>query len=89
MHDPVTVDAATAADAFARSGASVACLCSSDALYEEHAEEVAKALRAAGAQQVFLAGRPGEHPGVDAYVFAGCDAVSVLSSVLDRMGVTP
>ncbi|MFJ6632186.1 methylmalonyl-CoA mutase family protein [Streptomyces sp. NPDC091376] len=89
VHDPVTVDAVTAADAFARSGATVACLCSSDALYEEHAEEVAKALRAAGAQQVFLAGRPGEHPGVDTYVFAGCDAVSVLSSVLDRMGVAP
>ncbi|MDI9885493.1 methylmalonyl-CoA mutase small subunit [Streptomyces sp. HNM0645] len=89
VHDPVTVDAATAADAFARSGAAVACLCSSDALYEEQAEEVAKALRSAGAQQVFLAGRPGGHAGVDAYVFAGCDAVGVLSSVLDRMGVAP
>ncbi|MFD4586435.1 methylmalonyl-CoA mutase small subunit [Streptomyces sp. NPDC058423] len=89
VHDPVTVDAATAADAFARSGAAVACLCSSDALYEEQAEEVAKALKSAGAQQVYLAGRPGEHAGVDAYVFAGCDAVGVLSSVLDRMGVAP
>ncbi|MEV0961599.1 methylmalonyl-CoA mutase family protein [Streptomyces sp. NPDC049910] len=89
VHDPVTVDAATAADAFARSGASVACLCSGDALYEEQAEEVAEALRSAGARQVFLAGRPGEYAGVDAYVFTGCDAVGVLSSVLDRMGVAP
>lgn len=89
VHDPVTVDAATAADAFARSGAAIACLCSSDALYEEQAEEVAKALRSAGAEQIFLAGRPGEHAGVDAHVFAGCDAVGVLSSVLDRMGVAP
>ncbi|MFC5800055.1 methylmalonyl-CoA mutase small subunit [Streptomyces formicae] len=87
VHDPESVDAATAADAFARSGATVACLCSSDALYEAQAEEVAKALKSAGADQVFLAGRPGERAGVDAYVFAGCDAVAVLSSVLDRMGV--
>lgn len=73
---------------FAESGATEVCLCSSDALYEERAAEVAAELRAAGAAHVFLAGRPGEHPGVDAYVFAGCDAVAVLSSTLDRMGVS-
>ncbi|MEV6080229.1 methylmalonyl-CoA mutase family protein [Streptomyces sp. NPDC052069] len=87
VHDPVSVDASTAAGAFAASGATVACLCSSDPLYAEHAEGVASALRAAGAGQVFLAGRPGDHPGVDSFVFAGCDAIAVLSSVLDRMGV--
>ncbi|MEI7032227.1 methylmalonyl-CoA mutase family protein [Streptomyces pratensis] len=87
VHDPVSVDADTAADALAASGARVACLCSSDALYAEQAEPVAGALRQAGAAQVFLAGRPGEHAGVDSYVFAGCDAVAVLTSVLDRMGV--
>ncbi|MFJ1735608.1 methylmalonyl-CoA mutase family protein [Streptomyces sp. NPDC088254] len=73
---------------FAESGATEVCLCSSDALYEERAEEVAAELRAAGAAHVFLAGRPGQHAGVDGYVFAGCDAVSVLSSTLDRMGVS-
>ncbi|MFF4580687.1 methylmalonyl-CoA mutase family protein [Streptomyces sp. NPDC001373] len=89
VHDPVSVDAATAAEAYAASGADgVAVLCSSDALYEEQAEAVAAALRAAGASTVFLAGRPGTSAGaVDEYVFAGCDAVAVLSSVLDRMGV--
>lgn len=93
VHDPVTVDAATAAEAFARSGAQIACLCSSDALYEERAADVAAALKAAGAGRVFLAGRPGEHEqayteaGVDGFVFAGGDAVAVLTSVLDRMGV--
>ncbi|MBT2396185.1 methylmalonyl-CoA mutase family protein [Streptomyces sp. ISL-100] len=87
VHDPVSVDAATAAAAFARSGATAACLCSSDALYAEQAGAVAEALKTAGAQQVFLAGRPAEHPGIDEYIFAGCDAVAVLSSVLDRMGV--
>ncbi|WUD76558.1 methylmalonyl-CoA mutase small subunit [Streptomyces sp. NBC_00510] len=93
VHDPVTVDAATVAEAFARSGAQIACLCSSDALYEERAADVAAALKAAGAGRVFLAGRPGEHEqaytaaGVDGFVFAGGDAVAVLTSVLDRMGV--
>ncbi len=45
-------------------------------------------LKAAGAAHVFLAGRPGDHPGVDGHVFAGCDAVAVLSATLDRMGVS-
>jgi methylmalonyl-CoA mutase len=74
--------------AFEDSGATEACLCSSDALYEERAGSTAQALRAAGARQVFLAGRPGEYTDVDAYVFAGCDAVAVLSATLDRMGVS-
>lgn len=93
VHDPVTVDADTAADAFARSGAEIACLCSSDKLYAEQAEAVAAALAGAGAQRVFLAGKPGEQrlawerAGVDEFIFAGSDAVGVLASVLDRMGV--
>ncbi|MFD9434247.1 methylmalonyl-CoA mutase subunit beta [Streptomyces sp. NPDC060002] len=73
---------------FADSGATEAVLCSSDALYEEQAATRAKELRDAGASHVFLAGRPGQYPGVDAYVFAGCDAVAVLSAALDRMGVS-
>ncbi|MDQ0772271.1 methylmalonyl-CoA mutase [Streptomyces aurantiacus] len=73
---------------FEDSGATEACLCSSDALYEEQAASTARALRAAGARQVFLAGRPGKYPDVDAYVFAGCDAVAVLCATLDRMGVS-
>ncbi|MFJ8591034.1 methylmalonyl-CoA mutase family protein [Streptomyces sp. NPDC093598] len=73
---------------FEESGATEAVLCSSDALYAEQAEAVAGQLKAAGAAHVFLAGRPGDHPGVDSYVFAGCDAVAVLSATLDRMGVS-
>ncbi|WP_256640989.1 methylmalonyl-CoA mutase family protein [Streptomyces murinus] len=72
---------------FEDSGATEAVLCSSDATYAERAEETAAALRAAGARQVFLAGR-GEYAGVDRHVFAGCDAVDVLSATLDRMGVS-
>ncbi|WP_330299089.1 methylmalonyl-CoA mutase family protein [Streptomyces sp. NBC_00503] len=90
VHDPVSVTPETAAAAYAASGADgMAVLCSSDALYEEQAEAVAAALRSAGATTVFLAGRPGTaSAAVDEYVFAGCDAVAVLSSVLDRMGVS-
>ncbi|MFD5038595.1 methylmalonyl-CoA mutase small subunit [Streptomyces sp. NPDC058377] len=87
VHDPVSVDASTATAAFTASGARIACLCSSDTLYAEQADAVASALRAAGAEQIFLAGRPGEYTGADVHVFAGCDVVAVLSSELDRMGV--
>ncbi|MFE3409007.1 methylmalonyl-CoA mutase family protein [Streptomyces mirabilis] len=73
---------------FEDSGATEVCLCSSDTLYEERAAEVAGELKATGAGHVFLAGRPGKYPDVDAYVFAGCDAVAVLSATLDRMGVS-
>ncbi|MFB7493688.1 methylmalonyl-CoA mutase family protein [Streptomyces sp. NPDC056161] len=72
---------------FADSGAPEAVLCSSDALYAEQAVQAAADLRAAGARHVSLAGRPADRPGVDSYVFAGCDAVAVLSATLDRMGV--
>lgn len=89
VHDPVSVTPESAAAAYAASGADgMAVLCSSDALYEEQVEAVAAALRSAGATTVFLAGKPGTAAAaVDEYVFAGCDAVAVLSSVLDRMGV--
>ncbi|WP_395365742.1 methylmalonyl-CoA mutase family protein [Streptomyces sp. YH02] len=73
---------------FEESGAREVCLCSSDALYAEQAGTTAAELRAAGAEHVLLAGRPGEYPGVDSYLFAGCDAVALLSTALDRMGVS-
>ncbi|MFF0065976.1 methylmalonyl-CoA mutase family protein [Streptomyces sp. NPDC005279] len=93
VHDPVSVDADSAAEAFVRSGAAVACICSSDALYAEQAGPVAEALKSAGASRVYLAGRPGEQretyerAGVDEFVVAGSDAVAVLTSVLDQIGV--
>ncbi|MFF7234851.1 methylmalonyl-CoA mutase subunit beta [Streptomyces collinus] len=80
--EPVT------AGAFEDSGATEAVLCSSDDLYAEQAARAAESLRAAGARHVFLAGRPAAYAGVDSYVFAGCDAVDVLSATLDRMGVS-
>ncbi len=45
-----------AAEAFKASGAKIACLCSSDAIYANEAEAAAKALKAAGATRVLMAG---------------------------------
>lgn len=81
------VDPGRIAEAFAASGTTVACLCSSDRLYGEHAEAVAAALRAAGARKVWLAGRGG-YAGVDATLHAGCDALGVLRATFDDLEVT-
>ncbi len=74
------------AAAFAAGGAKVACLCSSDRLYAGHAEAVAAALRGAGAVKVWLAGK-GEFEGVDANLYAGCDALGVLRTTFEDLGV--
>lgn len=86
-------DAEEAATAFKASGATAACICSSDALYAEHAEATATALKAAGAQLVLIAGRPGgqeaalKAAGVDGFLFAGADAVATLKSLQGQLGV--
>jgi methylmalonyl-CoA mutase len=72
--------------AFRASGSTVACLCSSDRVYGEQAEPAAAALRAAGAEQIWLAGKTGVD-GVDGYVHVGCNALAVLRSTLDTLGV--
>ena len=53
-------DPAALAAAFKASGAALACLCSSDKVYAGQAAAAAKALQAAGAKHIYLAGRPGE-----------------------------
>jgi methylmalonyl-CoA mutase len=87
-------DIGAMAEAFRASGARAACICSSDALYAEHGEAAAAALKTAGAGYVVLAGRPGDREeayrsaGVDAFVYAGCDAVAALTAVYDQIGVS-
>ncbi|MER8184858.1 methylmalonyl-CoA mutase family protein [Kitasatospora sp. NPDC094015] len=87
-------DPAALAEAYTAAGAGPAALCSSDALYEEHAEPVAAALKAAGATRLLLAGRPAadrepawRQAGVDEFVAAGGDVVALLTSLLDLIGV--
>jgi methylmalonyl-CoA mutase len=77
-------DPATLTTAFKASGARLACLASSDKVYGERAEEAARALQAAGARHIYLAGHAGEQEtalraaGVSQFVFAGCDALAAL-----------
>ncbi|MBO4221311.1 methylmalonyl-CoA mutase subunit beta [Bradyrhizobium neotropicale] len=84
-------DATALADAFKASGAAIACLCSSDKVYAEHAVAAAKALQAGGARHIYLAGRPGElevalrAAGVTDFIFAGCDAPATLQEAYRRM----
>jgi methylmalonyl-CoA mutase len=75
-------DAMTAA--FKASGATLACLCSSDTVYEGEAAEAARAL--AGAAHVYLAGRPRAQEaalkaaGVGTFIFVGCDVLATLTA---------
>ena len=79
--------------AFKSSGAKVACLCSSDAVYETEAVPAARALAAAGAQYLYLAGRPGEREpelraaGAQSFIFAGCDVLATLRAAHDILGI--
>jgi methylmalonyl-CoA mutase len=87
-------DLSALAESFATSGARAACICSSDRLYAQCAGEAAGALKAAGARYVLLAGRPGDQreayqmAGIDAFVYAGCDALAALTAVLDEIGAS-
>jgi methylmalonyl-CoA mutase len=78
---------------FTESGATVACLCSSDDVYGELGEATASLLKTAGAEHVCLAGRPKEQEaalkaaGVDMMLFAGMDAVAALTSLQKALGV--
>ncbi len=77
-------DPAALSVAFKASGAALACICSSDKVYAERAGDAAKALQAAGAKHIYLAGRAGEQEqalraaGVNEFIFAGGDALAVL-----------
>lgn len=79
--------------AFKASGAIVATICSSDALYEENGAEMAKALKAAGASQVYLAGKPKNledtlrNSGVDQFIYMGMDVVAGLTLLQKELGV--
>ncbi len=86
-------DAAPAmAAAFAKSGARLACLCGSDAAYAALGEAAARALRLAGAAAVYIAGKPDgseaalRAAGVGGFIYAGCDAIEVLTDALQRCG---
>jgi methylmalonyl-CoA mutase len=78
--------------AFRRSGARIACLCSSDKVYETDAVRAADALKSAGGF-VYMAGRPGANEfqlktsGVEMFIHVGCDVVATLAACHRRLGV--
>ncbi|PSC02595.1 methylmalonyl-CoA mutase [Alsobacter soli] len=85
-------DIAALTAAYRASGAMLACLCSSDEVYGREAAEAAKALAAAGARRVTLAGKPGEleaalkEAGVSGFVFAGMDVLAALREAQAALG---
>jgi methylmalonyl-CoA mutase len=79
--------------AFRASGARLACLCSSDRVYEIEAVDAARALAGAGAQRIYLAGRAGrlepglKDAGVADFIYAGCDALRALQAAHEFLGL--
>jgi methylmalonyl-CoA mutase len=80
-------DAAALVAGFKASGAKLAVLCSSDAVYAEQGLDAAKALVAAGAS-LYVAGRPGEmetqwrEAGARDFVYVGSDMLAQLRDAL-------
>lgn len=72
-------------EAFSASGCTVACICSSNQIYTELGAEVARQLRSAGAQHIYLAGSPdlGENLDgeIDDYVYLGCNVLDALAPI--------
>jgi methylmalonyl-CoA mutase len=72
--------------------AKIVCICSSDAIYGEQAQEFASALRSAGVSRIYLAGNPGERreaelaAGVDEFVHIGVNVLDVLTRAHQTLG---
>lgn len=77
---------------YRKTGATLVCLCSSDEVYATNAIDAAKALTDAGAEAVFLAGRPGDkealyrEAGITDFVYVGVDALAVLRDAHAKAG---
>jgi methylmalonyl-CoA mutase len=80
--------------AFKAASCTMACLCSSDALYAEQGIAVTQALKAAGAHHIYLAGRPADmeqvfhEAGVDGFISVGMDVLAFLQSLHRVAGVS-
>jgi len=90
--NPGTVEAAGIADAVRDAGYTVAVICGTDARYGTDAAGIVAAARAAGIEQLYLAGpekavadaAAEDRP--DGYLTAKIDAVAALSTLLTRLG---
>jgi methylmalonyl-CoA mutase len=76
---------------FKDSGAKLACLCSSDKVYEREAAGIAAALTKAGAARVYLAGKAPtdraalEKAGIGTFLHQGCDTLQILQAAYDEI----
>ncbi len=92
-HEPGAHSPLEAEARFSESGASVAIVCSTDAVYAQRGTATALALRDAGAERVILAGEPGdlrsdlEAAGVDEFWYQGMDVVEALTRLHADLGV--
>jgi methylmalonyl-CoA mutase len=81
------------AGAYKKSGAALACIVSSDTVYENEAEAAAKVLSDGGAKHIYLAGKPGDKEavyrsaGIGTFVFAGCDILDLLRDAHGLLGL--
>ncbi|MCC9620857.1 methylmalonyl-CoA mutase subunit beta [Thalassospira sp. MA62] len=84
-------NAAAAAKAFAASNTTIAVICGSDLQYADMACDVAKALKSAGAEKVYLAGNSGdargdyEAAGISDFIFVGADVLGICAVALDHL----
>jgi methylmalonyl-CoA mutase len=80
-------------DAFRASQTRVAVICGADAANAQDAENAAQRLKAAGADWVILAGKPGDleqrlrKAGVDQFVFTGQDTLAELATLHAALGI--
>jgi methylmalonyl-CoA mutase len=92
VYDGERATAEEAANRLKASDAPLACLCGADESYAAQATAFARAIKAAGAKGLALAGQPGVHEaawraaGVDEFIFAGGDAVAALQGLYRRIG---
>lgn len=76
--------------AFRSSGAKAVILCSSDEVYAERAAASATALKQAGAELVWMAGKPAEtealrQAGINGFIHVGVDVVAVLGQLQSKL----
>ena len=90
--NPGTVEPGGIADEVRRCGARIAVICGTDARYRTEAGAVVSAARAAGIEEIYLAGPRSAVADVadddrpDGYLTAKIDAVQALSALLKRLG---
>jgi len=71
----------------------IACICASDETYAREGTETAKTLHQAGADHIYLVGRPGDmrqklnKAGVGGFIHQGCDIITTLETAHDVLGL--